>query len=119
MLLTQYRDGRQCLNVLESLLKSTEARAAKLQSTKRAKLASVPEEPLQQDLSGVSHPDISSLPGTDGVDGGQEAVDKAMENEAFLHRLANALAQSPLSDGVRPSLPEWSLARNTVPSYYA
>lgn len=35
----------------------------------------------------------------------------------FLHRLANALAESLLSDRVRPSLPEWSLTKNVVPSY--
>ncbi|KAL3903270.1 MAG: hypothetical protein SGILL_010508 [Bacillariaceae sp.] len=119
MSLTQYKDGRQCMNDFELLLKSTKTRAASLKSSKRAKLASVPEEQLEQDLTGIPSPGSASLPGTDGVGGGQEAVDKAMENEAFLHRLANALAESPLSDGVRPTLPEWSLAKNVVPSYYA
>ena len=120
MSLTQYSDGRQCLNEFESLLKSFETRSAKLQSSKRAKLAPLSEEQsaIEQTLTGISPPGYASLPGTDGAGGSQEAVDKAIENEALLHRLANALAESPLSDGVRPSLPEWCLAKNVVPSYY-
>lgn len=112
----EYSDGRQCLNEFESLLQSIGTRSAKLQSSKRAKLAPVSEE---QALTGISSPGYASLPGADGAGGSQVAVDKAIENEALLHRLANALAESPLSEGVRPSLPEWSLAKNVVPSYYS
>lgn len=120
MSLTQFKDGRQCLNEFESLLKSLETRGAKLRNSKRAKLAPVLERQLEveQNLTGLSPPGYASLPGTDGAGANQEAVDKAIENEAVLHRLANALAESPLSDGVRPSLPEWSLAKSVVPSYY-
>ena len=120
MLITQYVDGRECLNEFESLLKSLKTREAKLRDSKRAKLAPVLEEQFQSEhhLPGASTPGTASLAWTDGAGEGQDAVDKAIENEALLHRLANALAESPLSDGVRPSLPEWSLAKNVVPSYY-
>ena len=119
MSLTQYIDGRQCLNEFESLLKSLKTRGAKLRDIKRANLAPVSEDKLEveQNLTGVSSPGYTSLL-ADGAREGQEAVDKAIENEAVLHHLANALAKSPLSDGVRPSIPEWSLAKNVVPSYY-
>jgi len=114
--LTQYADGRQCLNDFETLLKSTSARAATLNSSKRPKLTTVAEEELEQDLSGFPKTEVASL---SGKDGGQDAVDKAMENEAFLHRLANVLAESPLSNGVRPTIPDWALAKNKVPTYYS
>mmetsp|Transcript_8054 Transcript_8054/g.16999 ORF Transcript_8054/g.16999 Transcript_8054/m.16999 type:complete len:387 (+) Transcript_8054:495-1655(+) len=122
MAVSQYTNGRQCLNDFESLLTSMDSRKAELeaevtQHAKRAKLAPVLEGghlEAEQDLGGFFPP----LRDTDGAGESQEAVDRAIENEAFLHRLANALAESPLSDGVRPSVPEWALARNVVPSYY-
>lgn len=102
MSLTQYNDGRQCLNEFESLLKSLETRRANLRGSKRVKVALVSEEHLEveQNLHGTSAPGYASLSGADGAGGSQEAADEAIENEALLHRLANALAESPLSDGV-------------------
>lgn len=107
---TQYKSGRKCLKELQNLLKSIDDRKELLEksSRKRPPLDSIAED---QNLAGFSLSDGTNQ-------GNQEDVDKAMEKEASLRQLANALAQSPLSDGVRPTIPEWALARNVVPSYY-
>lgn len=78
-----------------------QVRAASLKSRKREKFASVAEEKHEQDLSGFLKTNVPSLHGTDEVAGCQDAVDKAMDAEACLHRLVNVLAESPLSNGVR------------------
>ena len=123
MLHSLFQNGRKCFDDFECQLKAASTRLESLKkSNKRVKLESVSEVELslEQDLTGMSPALMSaSLDGTDRVPGGQEAVDKVMENEAFLDRLANALAESPMFDGVNLTVIEWTLARNVDPSYYS
>jgi hypothetical protein len=142
--LTQYEDGRKCLEQFEYFLESIESRQADLEATrpKRARLDALHEEELEetvreQNLEGFSQSGVGLSPKKGGQSSqeevnkaleneaclhrgqsSQEEVNKALENEAFLHRLANALAESGMSEGIRPTVPEWSLAKNKVPSYY-
>jgi hypothetical protein len=128
MCVSQYTFGRKCLDDFESLLTSIESRKKDLeleleeQHAKRAKLDPGQEDKLDatvedQNLDGFSQAGMAPFLEM-GEGSSQAEIDKALETEAELHRLANALFKSPLSDGVRPTVPEWALARNKVPSYY-
>jgi hypothetical protein len=122
--LTQYKDGRKCLERFEYFLMCIKSRQAELEKArpKRARLDAVQEQEFgeslqEQDLEGFPQAGGASLP-EEGGQSSQEEVNKALNNEAFLHRLANALAESAISEGIRPTVPEWSRAKNKVPSYY-
>jgi hypothetical protein len=102
-------------------IKSRQAELEKARP-KRARLDAVQEQEFgeslqEQDLEGFPQAGGASLP-EEGGQSSQEEVNKALNNEAFLHRLANALAESAISEGIRPTVPEWSRAKNKVPSYY-
>jgi hypothetical protein len=108
----QYAHRRKCLDDFEDLLVSIKSRLETLEAVnpKRQKSAHAGE----QDLSGFQEATATRtglLPPT-GSD--QAAVDVALNNEAFLHGLANFLAES----GERSTIPKWALARSNVPSYY-
>jgi hypothetical protein len=122
---TPYRYGRQCLVDFGKLLKSVTTRRDSYESLLENRKRQRVENNLQpieeakkeaggdQDLDGF---DLHATSDSDQVRGGQEAVDKAIEDAAFFDRFANALAEDPRFDGSRPTVPEWALARNEVPS---
>eukprot|EP00522_Entomoneis_paludosa_P006546 CAMPEP_0172455972 /NCGR_PEP_ID=MMETSP1065-20121228/13450_1 /TAXON_ID=265537 /ORGANISM="Amphiprora paludosa, Strain CCMP125" /LENGTH=384 /DNA_ID=CAMNT_0013208543 /DNA_START=52 /DNA_END=1203 /DNA_ORIENTATION=+ len=94
----QYVHGRKCLDDFEALLVSTKFRYDERQAvnTKRQKSVHAGE----QDLTGFQD-ELSSTTGLvpPAASPGQRTTDKALNNEAFLHRMANFLAESPMGNG--------------------
>jgi hypothetical protein len=110
----QYLHGRKCLDDFEGLLVSIHSRYKTLEAVNLKRQKS--EHAGEQDLSGFQEATVTGLAPPTGS--GQAVVDEALNNEAFLHRLANSLAESPMGNGERPTIPEWALAKNRVPFYY-
>jgi hypothetical protein len=112
----QYAHGRKCLNDFEHLLVTIKSRYDELHAvkTKPQKSAYVDEQDLTG-FQGEASPTTGCVPPTGSS---QKSIDEAVNNEAFLHRFASFLAESPLGDGERPTIPEWALAKRNVPSYY-
>lgn len=110
--LQQYLHGRTCLQNFEMLLANIHQRQEDLEESCR-KLGRVSSLAIQEEQG--EH-DLSGFPVNGGSGTDQDKVDQALENEAFLHRVANDLAELY---GERPALPEWALAKNKIPSYYA
>ena len=112
----QYVHGRKCLDDFEDLLVSTKSRYDVLQAVKTKRQKSV--HAGEQDLTGFQDERSATTGLVPPAASGQRTTDEALNNEAFLHGLANFLAESPMGNGERPTIPEWALARRNVPSYY-
>ena len=105
------------MNDFEALLANIEERKAALEEARKKHfkmMAAIREEgEEEQSLSGFG----VEGPGQGvGDEASQAEVDRALENEAFLHCLANQLAEVYEE---WPTIPEWALAKNKFPSYYS
>jgi hypothetical protein len=97
-------------------------------SNKKPRLSSMPEDgspprgsmegaSMRLSVASVAHKAEQDLTGFE--DGENDARDKAIEDEHYLRRLAEALGDLAGGDEHRPELPEWALAKNKIPSYYS
>lgn len=130
-----FNHGRKCLEEYESLLSNVKERRTELANAeeqdvanKRARLSAIPEDGAvfhrmaQGHLTGLPNAaaaieeeqDLSGF-----VDVLDDERDKAIETELYLRRLANCLGDMAGGKDHRPVLPEWSLAKNRIPSYYS
>jgi len=132
-----FRHGRKCLEEYENMLSGINGRKEELAKAELAelsdhtqRLSSVPEDsyPPRRSIdcpsmrlsvanasaSGRAEQDLTGF-----EDGENGTRDKAIENENFLRRLAEALGDLAGGNDHRPKLPEWALAKNRIPSYYS
>jgi hypothetical protein len=130
-----FSNGRRCLAEYESMLHSSFERGEELtnaeleeMSSKKPKFSSVPENaPLSHggmedpatrlSVASAARGAEQDLTGFEDVE--NDMRDKAIEVENFLRRLAETLGDlAGGGDEHRPTLPEWALAKNRIPSYF-
>jgi hypothetical protein len=130
-----FRLGRKCLEEYESLLSNVKERRTELANAeeqdvanKRARLSAIPEDGAvfhrmaQGHLTGLPNA-AAAIEEEQDLSGFVDVLDdernKAIETELYLRRLANFLGDMAGGEDHRPVLPEWSLAKNRIPSYYS
>ena len=122
-----YSSGRKCLEDFQCLLSSIEDRVKEM-NRKRIKLQSIRERGANArgadmgaalESSPIAAPVFGQEQDLCGFEGQLDnSRDRAIENELFLHRLAEYLGDLS-GDEERPEVPKWALAGNTCHSYYS
>jgi hypothetical protein len=123
--LQYFNHGRKCLEEYESLLSSIMGRMEALakaaleeQPSKKQRLSSIPEDSspphggMEGHLMGLSVASGEEQDLTGFKDGENDTRDKAIEDENFLHHLAEALGDMAGVDDHCPTVHEWALAKN-------
>jgi hypothetical protein len=127
-----FRKGKKCLEEYGKMLsgisdrKEELAKATKSEevSNKRPRLSCIPEarSPPRGNIEGPSL-GLSAANVEQDLSGFEDIAncsrDKAIEDEYFLRRLADALGDLAGGSEHRPELPAWALAKNRIPSYYS
>ena len=103
-----YRSGRKCFEDFRKLLTNAETRILRPPS-KQSRLV-LPNFEEHDEDSGVD--DEQNLDGF----GADDLKTKALERQVQLNALADHLGDLY---GARPIVPQWAMAQNTCPDYYA
>ena len=101
-----YVSGRKCWLDFKEMLLTAEHRGRMMEPLQKKRPATLNED------QGMTTDDDQNVEGFEGSDKKQKAV----ENEALLHQLANYLDDLY---GERPVVPDWAKAKSVVPDYYA